>query len=72
MINMKEVTYEPVLRAMARLKEISADPETRRIAKERENFLRMQEASYKQGAHKDQDEKKSNHSSIPTLYRTYD
>jgi hypothetical protein len=58
MKNMKEITYEPVLRAMARLKELSADPETRRMAEERENFLRMHEADSKQGVHGDHDQKK--------------
>lgn len=36
---MAEITYEPVLKAMERLKELSADEETRRLAFVRERAL---------------------------------
>lgn len=48
---MKNVTHEPVLRAMERLKELSADDETRRLAEIREKVLRDNEAEYKEGVY---------------------
>lgn len=36
LIVMTKITHEPVLRAMERLKELSADPETRKLAEQRD------------------------------------
>ncbi len=48
---MKKITHEPVLRAMERLKELSADEETRRLAEVREKVLRENEAEYREALH---------------------
>jgi predicted DNA-binding protein (UPF0278 family) len=48
---MTKITYEPVLRAMERLKELSADEETRRLAEVREKVLRDNEAEYREAVY---------------------